>query len=361
MTTEADVREALRGVTFPGYSRDIVSFGMVSAVFVAGARVTVRLAVASEDPAKLERLRLDTARAVGGLPGVTAVEVEVVSPPTTGRGPQPTGGGLTGVKKAIAVGSGKGGVGKTTVAVNLAVALAERGLDVGLLDADVYGPNVPRMMGVSGQPQASDGKILPLVSYGVKVMSLGFFVGADTPVIWRGPMVGKLIDQFITDVAWGQLDVLLVDLPPGTGDAQLSLSQALPLDGAIIVTTPQPVALEDAIKGLLMFQKVNVPIVGVIENMSYFVCPHCHERTDIFSYGGAAKECERLGVPFLGEIPLDPTIRQGGDEGKPILIAAPSSPQADAFRRVAGQLTPEGARKGMPRSFLGSVLDGLRS
>jgi ATP-binding protein involved in chromosome partitioning len=286
--------------------------------------------------------------------------VDIKEPPAAHDNALPQKKTIPGVNKVIAVGSGKGGVGKTTVAVNLAVALAERGLRVGLLDADVYGPNVPRMLGVEGLPQADEsGKIVPLENYGVRIMSMGFFVNADTPVIWRGPMVGKLIEQFVTDVDWGQLDFLLIDLPPGTGDAQLSLSQVLALDGVVIVSTPQRVALDDAIKGLLMFQKVEAPITGVIENMSYFVCPHCGERTDIFDSGKAAAECERLGVPFLGQIPLDPSIRQGSDEGFPVLRLAPKSPQAEAFRQVAERLaTADKPRTANP--LLNSILGGKK-
>jgi len=295
---------------------------------------------------------------VGSLRGVTAVSVDIKEPPAAQDSGVPQRKSIPGVAKVVAVGSGKGGVGKTTVAVNLAVALAERGLSVGLLDADVYGPNVPRMLGVEGQPESEEGgKIRPLENYGVRIMSMGFFVDAGTPVIWRGPMVGKLIEQFVTDVDWGKLDFLLIDLPPGTGDAQLSLSQVLELDGVIIVSTPQRVALDDAIKGLLMFQKVDAPITGVIENMSYFVCPHCGQRTDIFDSGKTAAECQRLGVPFLGEIPLDPAIRQGGDEGLPILRLAPKSPQAEAFRTVAERLATAGKRT-TANPLLNNILGG---
>jgi len=361
MINENDVRIVLSTVKFPGYSRDIVSFGMVSSISIEGSKVNIVLRVTSSDPKKLEELQLATAKAVGALPGVSAVAVDIKEPPQTQPGRLPEKRGIPGVQKAIAVGSGKGGVGKTTVAVNLAVALAERGLRVGLLDADVYGPNVPRMMGIVGQPETRYDKIVPLENYGVRVMSLGFFVNADTPVIWRGPMVGKLIEQFVTDVDWGELDLLLIDLPPGTGDAQLSLSQVLPLDGAIIVSTPQKVALEDAIKGLLMFQKVDVPIVGVIENMSYFVCPHCGERTDIFDSGQTAAECKRLGVAFLGEIPLDPAIRRGSDEGLPILVIAPDSPQSQAFRDIAERLIPQPAKSVTVPSRLDKIINDLRN
>lgn len=358
MINESDVRTALSTVKFPGYSRDIVSFGMVNKINIQGSSVQVVLAVTSEDQQKLEQLHMDTAKAVGALPGVTSVTVDIQTPPSQ-KSAQAESKGLANVARSIAVGSGKGGVGKTTVAVNLAVALAERGLRVGLLDADVYGPNVPRMLGIEGLPEADEnGKIVPLENYGVRMMSLGLFVNTDMPVIWRGPMVGKLIDQFVNDVEWGDLDFLLIDLPPGTGDAQLSLTQALPLSGAIIVSTPQKVAMEDAMRGLLMFQKVNVPITGVIENMSYFVCPHCGQRTDIFDSGKAAGECERLGVPFLGAIPLDPSIRQGGDEGIPVLRSAPKSPQAEAFRKVAERLSPAPAPKGQTANPLLNALLG---
>ena len=241
-------------------------------------------------------------------------------------------------KHVVAVASGKGGVGKSTVSTNLAVALAQAGHKVGLMDADIYGPNIPQMLGVRGTPAQRDNKIIPFEQYGVKMMSLGFFVPADEAVIWRGPMVHSAITQLLKDVSWGELDYLLVDLPPGTGDAQLSLVQSVPLTGVVIVCTPQSVALSDAMRGLAMFRKTNVPILGVIENMSYFACPHCGERTDIFSHGGARAEAGRFGVPFLGEIPLDPEIRQGGDVGQPIVVANPDSPQSAAFREVAAQL-----------------------
>ena len=247
------------------------------------------------------------------------------------------------VKHIVAVSSGKGGVGKTTVAVNLAVALAQSGLQVGLLDCDVYGPNVPLMMGVK-QPDMGGGqgqKLIPPQNYGVKLMSIGFFVPDDNPVVWRGPMINSAIQQFLRDVDWGALDYLIVDLPPGTGDAQLSLSQLVPLTGAVIVTTPQEVSLLDSRKGLAMFQKVNVPVLGIIENMSSFVCPHCKERTDIFSHGGGRKAAETLGVPFLGEIPIDPAIRSGGDSGRPVVDAAPDSPQAKAIRSIAQAVTEQ--------------------
>ncbi|MCA9422584.1 MAG: Mrp/NBP35 family ATP-binding protein [Nitrospirales bacterium] len=252
---------------------------------------------------------------------------------------------IPGVEYVIAVSSGKGGVGKSTVTTNLAVALTKAGKTVGLLDADVYGPNIPTMMGVTKPPAKEDAKIIPAEGHGVKVMSMGFFVPEETPVVWRGPMVHGAIQQFFRDVVWGDLDYLLIDLPPGTGDVQLSLSQLVPLTGAVTVTTPQEVALQDVRKGIVMFQKVNVPILGVIENMSFYVCGHCGERSEIFSHGGGEKAAEKFGVPFLGRIPLDPEIRRGGDEGTPIVIANPSSPQAKAFTDMAAALITRTARE----------------
>jgi len=249
------------------------------------------------------------------------------------------------VKHTIAISSGKGGVGKSTVAVNLAVALAQQGARVGLMDADMYGPNIPMMMGVHKQPEQQDGKLLPAESHGVKLISMGFFVPAETPLTWRGPMIHTAIQQFFRDVLWGDLDYLLIDLPPGTGDAQLSISQLVPLSGAVVVTTPQEVALHDSRKGLVMFQKVNVPLLGIIENMSYYVCGKCGERTEIFSHGGGERAAEKLGVPFLGRVPIDPAIRVGGDAGMPIVISDPASPQTKAFLDIASAIVAQLANK----------------
>jgi ATP-binding protein involved in chromosome partitioning len=255
---------------------------------------------------------------------------------------------IPGVKHVIAISSGKGGVGKSTVAVNLAVVMGLTGAKVGLLDADIYGPNIPMMMGVTKPPEQKDGKIDPAESHGVKLISMGFFVPENTAVVWRGPMVHTAIQQLFRDVLWGELDYLLIDLPPGTGDAQLTLTQLVPLTGAVTVTTPQEVALHDVRKGMTMFQKVNVPLLGIVENMSYFVCGHCGERTEIFSYGGGERAAAKLGVPFLGRIPIDPAIRNGGDSGIPIVIADPTSPQSSAFREIAQKIIAEvsGSRKG---------------
>ncbi|WP_455377337.1 Mrp/NBP35 family ATP-binding protein [Petrachloros mirabilis] len=245
---------------------------------------------------------------------------------------------IPGVKRVIAISSGKGGVGKSTVAANLACALALTGAKVGLMDADLYGPNIPMMMGSTTGPEQKDGKIVPAESHRVKLISMAFLVPEEAPLVWRGPMVHQYLQAFFRDVLWGDLDYLLIDLPPGTGDVQLSLSQMVPLAGAITVTTPQEVALHDVRKGMAMFQKVNVPLLGIIENMSYFVCGHCGERTDIFSTGGGERAAEKVGVPFLGRIPIDPAIRDGGDSGHPIVVADPKSPQAAAFREIAQKL-----------------------
>lgn len=269
------------------------------------------------------------------------------------------------VKHVIAISSGKGGVGKTTVAVNLAVALRLSGATVGLLDADVYGPNIPMMMGVPKPPEQQDGKIKPAESHGVKLISMGFFVPEETAVVWRGPMIHTAIQQFLRDVLWGELEYLLIDLPPGTGDAQLTLTQLVPICGAVTVTTPQEVALHDVRKGMMMFQKVNVPLLGIIENMSFFVCGHCGERTEIFSHGGGERAAEKLGVPFLGRIPIDPAIRAGGDSGMPIVVANPASPQAAAFREIAAKLVAQisGMNAGMgdqPSASLDSLVKKIK-
>ena len=259
---------------------------------------------------------------------------------------------VPGVARIIAISSGKGGVGKSTTAVNLALALVADGLKVGLMDADVHGPSVPKLLALSGRPEMLDGKTLrPMDAYGLKAMSIGLLVGEETPMIWRGPMVMSAVTQMLRDVAWGELDVLLVDMPPGTGDAQLTLAQIVPLAGAIVVSTPQDLALIDARRGLAMFRRVDVPILGIVENMSFFVCPSCGTRADIFGHGGAREEATRLAVPFLGEVPLAPAIREGGDDGRPILVSDPDGAHARAYRAIARAMlaNAEGARKPPPR------------
>jgi ATP-binding protein involved in chromosome partitioning len=267
---------------------------------------------------------------------------------------------IPGVKQVIAISSGKGGVGKSTVAANLAVAMSLSGARVGLMDADIYGPNIPMMMGVQKPPAQQEGKIVPAEGHGVKIMSMGFFVPEETAVVWRGPMIHTAIQQFFRDVLWGDLDYLFIDLPPGTGDAQLTISQLVPLDGAVTVTTPQEVALHDVRKGLMMFQKVNVPLLGIIENMSYYVCGHCGTRSDIFSYGGGERAAEKLGIPFLGRIPIDPAIRIGGDTGMPIVVADPESPQTVAFREIAAKLAGRTEKNGSDRTSTPSIESLLR-
>jgi ATP-binding protein involved in chromosome partitioning len=333
------VLAALKGVRYPGFTRDIVSFGLVRGVTVRDGQVALLLELANVREEAARQIRQDASAAVLAIPGVTGVEATAAPPSRASAAAGLETEILPGVESVIAVASGKGGVGKSTVAVNLAVALARRGAPTGLMDADIYGPSIPLMMGVKGQPGIDDERrIVPFERHGVRFMSLGFLVPPDTAVIWRGPMVMKAVEQLLRDVAWGSLGVLVVDMPPGTGDAQLTLSQKVRLAGAVIVTTPQDVALADAIKGVAMFRKVEVPILGIVENMSYFACPHCGARTDVFGHGGGRTEAERLGVPFLGEIPLDPAVRDAGDRGIPIVAADPSSPQTAVFDGIAAEI-----------------------
>jgi ATP-binding protein involved in chromosome partitioning len=335
--TEQAVIDALRTVIEPELHKDLVTLNMVKDVTIQDG--TVKFTVVLTTPAcplKTE-IKESCDKAVGAIPGVKSVEVDFTANVQQGR-TQTKDNLIPTVKNTIAVSSGKGGVGKSTVAVNLAVALTMQGAKVGLMDADMYGPNIPMMMGVERPPEQQDGKLLPAESHGVKLISMGFFVPEDTPLAWRGPMIHTAIQQFLRDVIWGELDYLIVDLPPGTGDAQLSIAQLVPLTGAIIVTTPQEVALHDSRKGLVMFQKVNVPILGIVENMSYFICNKCGERTEIFSYGGGERAASKLGVPFLGRIPIDPAIRAGGDMGMPLVMANPESPQAKAFMEIASRI-----------------------
>lgn len=344
----AVVVQALRTIR-PNGGADIVARDMVTGLAVRetpeGAHVSFALEIDPAEAKAMEPVRAEAERAVRAIPGVAQVSAVMTAhraasgaggegKPMAGR-QQP----LDGVRHIIAVASGKGGVGKSTVAANLAVALAQRGLRVGLLDADVFGPSMPRMMGVGAKPELDEHrKMMPLAAHGVRVMSIGFLVGEDTPMVWRGPMVHGAITQMLRDVAWAPLDVLLVDMPPGTGDVQLTMAQTVPLSGAVIVSTPQDIALIDVRRGIAMFEKVRVPILGVIENMSQFVCPHCGEASAIFGHGGAEREAERLHAPFLGAVPLDLAVRIAADGGTPIVAGQPNSPQSKAFQAIAARL-----------------------
>jgi ATP-binding protein involved in chromosome partitioning len=345
MLTQETVVNALRVVKYPGYSRDIVSFGLVKEVVVRDGQIEVALQLTTADQRIAEQIKAETEPILRNLPGAQQVNVLIRQPvgqpagqPAGGTDPWSNQSRVPGLKRVIAVASGKGGVGKSTVAVNLACAFQHLGLAVGLLDCDIYGPSVPLMMGINQRPTVSpNDKLVPPDSYGVKLMSMGFLLDTDQPVIWRGPMIMKTIQQFVMQVDWGTLDCLLVDLPPGTGDAQLSLCQTVPLDGGVIVTTPQEASIGVVRKGIAMFQKVNVPILGIVENMSYFTTPE-GQRIDIFGHGGGANEARRQNLPFLGEIPLYPEIRIGGDLGKPVVVSHPEQPAAKAFLAIANTL-----------------------
>ena len=333
--TEEQVLDALRVVKDPDLGRDIVALNFVKDVQIEDGSVRFTIELTTPACPVREQLKTQAEHAVSGLPGVQTASATMTSRVQGSYVPQRE--GIPGVRNVIAVGSGKGGVGKSTVAVNLALSLAATGAKVGLLDADIYGPNVPLMMGAKGKPdQSPTGKILPIRAYGIDMISIAFFLPDDnSPVIWRGPMLTKLLTQFIYDVDWGDLDYLIMHMPPGTGDIQLTTAQSLPLTGAVIVSTPQDVALLDAGKALAMFQKLNVPVIGIVENMSNFVCPHCGEATDLFGHGGAQQAAAKNEVPFLGEIPLVLAIRLGSDAGEPISAVQPDSPEAQAFARVA--------------------------
>jgi ATP-binding protein involved in chromosome partitioning len=350
---EARVAGALTNVRNPRVDNDVISAGMVrDLVTRPDGVVSLTFILSADDPASLVR---ETRAALKEVEGVTEVKINVAEPTgaggsasrPSGPGPVPTHqhaavppppADLPALGRIVAVSSGKGGVGKSTVSANLAVELARRGAKVGLMDADIYGPNIPRMFGLSDKPEIRAGRIVPLERYGVKVMSLGLLVERDAPAIWRGPIITKIIQQFLRDVDWGTLDYLIVDLPPGTGDAQLSLAQAVPLRGGLIVTTPQEVAIGDALRGAKMFERVNVPVLGIIENMSYFACPHCGQRTEIFLAGGGTRLAAELGVPLLGQIPLQSGVADLADAGKPIIVADPESPAARALADMAAKV-----------------------
>ncbi len=338
---ERAVWETLRGIRFPGMSRDVVSFGFVDRVTVDGGDVQVVLSIVTGNAEAARQVREQAEASIAALPGVRSanVELQLQVPPSRAEGAQAAIARdprlIPGVAHVVAVASGKGGVGKSTVAANLAVALAKLGYKVGLLDADIYGPSVPTMFGIHERPRVVGNRVLPFERYGVKLMSLGFVVDNDQPVIWRGPMVMKALEQLLGDVEWGDLDFLVADFPPGTGDAQLTMAQKIPMAGAVVVTTPQDVALIDARKGLAMFRKLNVPVLGIVENMATFVCPHCGETTDVFKRGGGERTAAELETDFLGRIPLDAAIVEGGDAGVPIVVGQPDGAHAKAFRAVA--------------------------
>ena len=366
--TKEAVIEGLKTVRGPDFEGDIVSLGMVSDIFIADAKVFFSITVPAARAQELEPLRAAAERVVKAIPGVAGAVVALTAEkkgggmeapiPARPAPPRPAGPppapraaphapashsqgkrGVPGIEAIIAVASGKGGVGKSTTAVNIALGLAANGLKVGVLDADIYGPSMPRLLNIHGRPQTVDGKVLkPMENFGLKVMSMGFLVDEETPMIWRGPMVMSALTQMLREVEWGPLDVLVVDMPPGTGDAQLTMAQQVPLAGAVIVSTPQDLALIDARKGLNMFKKVDVPLLGIVENMSYFIAPDTGKRYDIFGHGGARKEAERLGVTFLGEVPLQMEIRATSDEGTPIVVSKPDGPEAEIYRAIAAKV-----------------------
>jgi ATP-binding protein involved in chromosome partitioning len=344
--TKDDVLKALRGVTDPVTGNNVVDAGMVQGLVLKGGNIGFAIEVAPERGRSAEPLRHACEAAVARLPGVLSVTAVLTAhqdarpqqQPRTHAPHTPQRLGISGVESVIAVASGKGGVGKSTVAVNLALALSQLGLKVGLLDADIYGPSVPRLLGINRKPTSDGDKLQPIEKFGLKAMSIGFLVGEDSPLVWRGPMVQSALTQMMNDVAWAPLDVLVLDMPPGTGDAQLTIAQRVPLKGAVIVSTPQDIALIDARKGLQMFRKTQVPVLGIVENMSVFVCPHCGHASHIFGHGGARETAEQLEAPFLGEIPLVPAIRETSDAGTPIVALAPRSAEAQAFLALAKQV-----------------------
>jgi ATP-binding protein involved in chromosome partitioning len=371
--TKEAVLERLKTIKGPDFESDIVSLGLVSDIFIADSKVFFSITVPAARAQELEPLRAAAERAVKAMPGVAGAVVALTAEkkgggmeapvpprpaaphaaasarPATPSAPRPAPHapaghqaakrGVPGIEAIIAVASGKGGVGKSTTAVNIALGLAANGLKVGVLDADIYGPSMPRLLGIRGRPETVDGKVLrPMQNYGLKVMSMGFLVDEETPMIWRGPMVMSALTQMLREVEWGPLDVLVVDMPPGTGDAQLTMAQQVPLAGAIIVSTPQDLALIDARKGLNMFKKVDVPLLGIVENMSYFIAPDTGKRYDIFGHGGAKREAERLGVTFLGEVPLQMEIRETSDTGRPVVASKPGGTEAKIYRDIAAKV-----------------------
>jgi ATP-binding protein involved in chromosome partitioning len=342
MLSQEEILNALKSIKYPGYSRDIVSFGLVKEISAANGAVSVTMQLTSPNSEAAAQIKIESERAIAALPGVKQIYVEVRQPAAGqsagATNPFANQNKVSGVKRIIAIASGKGGVGKSTCSVNLACALTHLGAKVGLLDCDIYGPSIPLMMGVHEKPTVNEAeRLVPPSNHGVKVMSIGLLVTDDQPVVWRGPMITKTIQQFLLAVEWGELDFLLVDLPPGTGDAQLSLCQTVPLDGGVIISTPQEASLGVVRKGIAMFRKVNVPILGIVENMSYFTTPN-GERVEIFGHGGGKDEAARQNVPFLGEVPIFTEIREGGDRGMPIVVSTPNHAAGKAFIQIAETL-----------------------
>jgi len=339
--TEKEVLAALSELVDSVTGRNFVESKSVKNVKIEGESVALDVALGYPARGVLEKVRGQVAERLKAIPGVAHASVNVYSrivPHSVQRGVKL----IPGIKNIIAVASGKGGVGKSTTAVNLALALAAEGASVGMLDADIYGPSQPLMLGITGRPTSKDGKSMePMEGHGVQAMSVGFLIEADTPMVWRGPMVTQALEQLLTETKWRDLDYLVVDLPPGTGDVSLSMAQSVPVAGAVVVTTPQGVSVSDVRKAVAMFRQLNIPVLGVVENMSYFVCGHCQEKTEIFGHGGGAKMAEDMGIPLLGEIPIDTRVRAGGDEGRPIVSAAPDAPAAKAFFEIAGRVAAE--------------------
>jgi ATP-binding protein involved in chromosome partitioning len=338
--TQEQILSVLRTIQDPDLHKDIVSLGFVKDVRIEGGAVDFTIELTTPACPVKDQMKAEAEQKVAGLPGVDVARAKMTAEVRArgGFGRQ----AVPGIRNIVAVGAGKGGVGKSTTAVNLAVALARKGARVGLMDTDVYGPNIPQMLGITAQPRVSEEKrIVPPEAHGIKAISMGMLVPPDQPVIWRGPMLHGAVQQFMRDVEWGELDYLVVDLPPGTGDVSLSMAQSVPVAGAVVVTTPQGVSVSDVRKAVAMFRQLNIPVLGVIENMSYFVCGHCHERTEIFGHGGGAQMAKDLGIPFLGEVPIDTRVRSGGDEGAPIVVAAPDAPAAQAFTDLAGRVAAQ--------------------
>lgn len=338
---QAAVLDALRAVKDPDLHRDIVALNFVKDLQIDGGRVAFTIELTTPACPVKDALRDQARAAVSSLPGVTGVEVTMTASVRTARNAMSTQAPIPGIKNVVAVGAGKGGVGKTTLAVNLAMALSGLGSRVGIIDGDIYGPNVPIMLGVQGPLEADGEKMVPVEKYGIKVVSMGFLANDESPVIWRGPMLHSVIQQFFHDVKWGELDYLVIDMPPGTGDVALSLAQTVPVAGAIVVTTPQEVSLADSRRAVRMYQKLNIPVLGLIENMSYFVCPNCAHESDIFGRDGGERTAETMEIPFLGRIPIYEPIRRGGDAGEPLVIVEPESPAARAFFSAAERLAAQ--------------------